>query len=333
MKNVQLTGIGNALVDIEFIVQEDELASFGVPKGTMSLTDPDRQNEFLAKLKHHESRQCSGGSVANSVIAFAQFGGKAGFMSVLGNDSLGAFYADEFCKLDIDIRASKLDGVPTGSCIVLITPDAERTLNTTLGANLSYTRRMIDEELIKRSEWVLLEGYKLTEEDGAEALDLAAFTARKHNTRVAVSCSDKFIVDVFGDQLKSVLRKADMIFCNELEASTLAHEEVADAAFRSLKSTYGNVALTRGTKGSLVHWFGNEAVIPAYAVTTVDTTGAGDMYAGAFLYGALHKYSVEHAGRIASYSSAQVVAQYGARLKQNHIEVRDAVLQHSTVIE
>lgn len=332
MSKVLLTGIGNALVDIEFSVTEAEFAVFGVDKGTMTLTDPKRQTELLDLLANKEPRQSSGGSVANSVIAFAQFGGRSGFMSVLGSDSLGQFYAQEFKDLNIVLCADFVTSADTGSCIVLITPDAERTMNTTLAANLLYHHRMINEDVIKNSEWLLLEGYKLTEEDGAEALEAATFLARKHGVQVAVSCSDKFVVDVFADRMAGILRHADMVFCNELEACALAREEDPELAYRSLKSRFKNLALTRGTKGSAIHWYGTEAHIPAYAVETTDTTGAGDMYAGAFLYGALHGYRTEHAGRLASYAAAQVVSQYGARLKANHLVIRDSILEQSSLI-
>ncbi len=329
MRTIQLTGIGNALVDVEFNVSEAELASFGVTKGAMTLTEPQRQAEILSALSVQPVHQSSGGSVANSLIAFAQFGGSACFLSVVGNDNMGSFYTSEFSDLNIKLVADALPGLPTGSCIVLITPDGERTLNTTLGANVTYGRHALDEQVLRNSEWLLLEGYKLTEESGAEALEVAAFTAKRNNRHVAISCSDGFIVNVFSDRLNALLQYADMIFCNEVEACALVGEENANEAFRSLKSRFRGVALTRGTNGSLVHWYGKDAVIPAFAVDTIDTTGAGDMYAGAFLYAVLHGHSVEHAGRLASYSSAQVVKQFGARLRTSHIEVRDTVLQHA----
>ncbi len=333
MSKVLLTGIGNALVDAEFSVTEEELARFGIKKGAMTLTEPSRQAEILDALGDRESHRSSGGSAGNSIMAFAQFGGSAGFISVLGSDKIGRFYADEFRNLGIILHADERSGLDTGTCIVLITPDGERTLNTTLAANVTFGRRDVDEAIVKNSEWLLLEGYKLTEETGADALEYAAFVARKNNARVAVSCSDGFVVDVFGDRLKTILKHADMVFCNEHEAMALAQESNVRDAYRSLRSTYGNVAVTLGEHGSMVSWFGREATIPAYAVDTVDTTGAGDMYAGAFLYGVLHGHHPEHAGRLASYCSARVVAQYGARLKVNHIEVRDAILHTSPTIE
>jgi sugar/nucleoside kinase (ribokinase family) len=143
---------------------------------------------------------------------------------------------------------------------------------------------------------------------------------------VAVSCSDGFIIDVFGDRLRPVLDQASLVFCNEREASSLAQVEHGNEAYRALASAYPNVVVTMGPHGSKIAWDGRHCDVPAYVVDAVDTTGAGDMYAGAFLYGVLHRYHPEHAGRLASYASAQVVAQYGARLAADHIEIRDSIL-------
>lgn len=326
MKQIALTGIGNALVDIEYRVTEEELAAFGVQKGAMTLTEPSRQAELLAALADREAHRSSGGSAGNTVIAFAQFGGSAAFKSLLGHDDFGHFYADEFTHLGIELVAEKISGEATGTCVVMITPDSERTLNTTLAVNTNYTTRNINEELIKRSEWIYIEGYKLTDDHGAEAVDMAAFYAKKHGTNIAVSCSDAFIIDVFGDRLNSVLKHTDLIFCNEREGCALAGEEDADTAVRALRSRFKNVVFTLGDEGSRVQWDGRTADIPAYSIKPVDATGAGDMFAGAFLYGVLHRYHPEHAGRLAAYASAQVVAQYGARLKADHIIIRDTVL-------
>ena len=252
--------------------------------------------------------------------------GQAAFCSLLGKDPFGDFYASEFEDLGIALQANLEQGETTGTCLVLITPDSERTLNTTLAVNTNFSRQHVNEDLIKASEWLYIEGYKLTDDSGAEAVDMAAFYAKKYDTNIAVTCSDKFIVDVFGDRLKGVLKHTDLIFCNEVEASALAEEEDVNNASKALQSRFRNVVLTMGNKGSIVKWDGREATVPAYAVDPVDTTGAGDMYAAGFLYGVLHRYHPEHAGRLASFAAAQVVAQYGARLKANHIEVRDTVL-------
>ena len=326
MKNILLSGIGNALVDLEYRITEEELTAFGVSKGAMMLTDAARQREIIALMGDREVHRCSGGSAANTIIAFAQFGGKGAYCSVLGGDHYGSFYASEFRDLGIVLSAEQIAGETTGTCLVMITPDSERTLNTTLAVNQTFDRGHIREDVIKASEWIYIEGYKLTDDNGAEAVDVALFHARKHGTSVAVSCSDGFIVDVFGDRLRNVLDGCDLVFCNEREATALAGSETADEAYAALTSRYRNVVVTKGAHGSRVRWNGIDADIPAYAVTPVDATGAGDMYAGAFLYAALHRYHPEHAGRLASYASAQVVAQFGARLKASHIEVRDTIL-------
>lgn len=326
MKTIQLTGIGNALVDLEVQVDEDELAAFGLTKGTMALTAPERQREMIDSLGDRPIHRSSGGSAANSVIAFAQFGGKGGYNSLLGADNLGGFYAQEFADLGINLHARQVAGDITGTCLVMITPDTERTLNTTLAVNTSFSRHDLDEDQIRKSEWIYIEGYKLTEEGGADAVENAAFLAKKHGTHVAVSCSDKFIIDVFGDRLRALLKHADLVFCNEGEAIALSGENTGEAAVQSLGGIYRNVAVTLGTQGSCIQWNGERVDIPAYAITPVDATGAGDMFAGAFFYGVLNKYRAEHAGRLASYAASLVVAQMGARLKTNHLAVRDAIL-------
>jgi sugar/nucleoside kinase (ribokinase family) len=287
---------------------------------------------MIQALGERDVHRCSGGSAANTIIAFAQFGGSAAYASLLGADHFGNFYASEFKDLGIVLNAELVSGATTGSCLVLITPDSERTLNTTLAINTDFSRRHVDENLIKASEWVYIEGYKLTDDNGAEAVDHALFYAKKHDTRVAISCSDGFIIDVFGDRLRSVLQRADIVFCNEREGTGLAQTDSVHDAYNYLVATYPNAVLTAGAEGSRVRWNGLDAQIPAYKVQPVDTTGAGDMYAGAFLYGVLHRHHPEHAGRLASYASAQVVAQYGARLRASHIDVRDTVLANATTI-
>lgn len=326
MKNILLTGIGNALVDLEYRVTDAELTSFGVSKGAMTLTEPARQHDMITSLGDRDVHRCSGGSAANTIIAFAQFGGSAAYASLLGADQFGSFYADEFKSLGIVLHADQVSGAATGSCLVLITPDSERTLNTTLAVNTEFSPRHINEDLVKSSEWVYIEGYKLTDDNGAEAVDHALFYAKKHDTRVAISCSDGFIIDVFGDRLRAVLKRADLVFCNEREGTGLAQTDSVSEAYRYLTATFPNAVLTAGAQGSRVRWNGLDVDVPAYTVQPVDTTGAGDMYAGAFLYGVLHRHHPSHAGRLASYASAQVVAQYGARLRASHIEVRDSVL-------
>lgn len=326
MKDIRLIGVGNALVDIEYKISEELLHQLEVTKGAMALIDVERRTEIAKKLKNLDAHLCSGGSVANSIIAFAQFGGKGAFSSILGNDAEGRFYADEFAALDIELQAPFIDGEHTGTCTVLVTPDSERTLNTTLAVNELYSRDNISESLIAASRWLYIEGYKLTSEQGFEAADVAAFYAKRHDTQIAVTCSDSFVVDFFGDRLRHILRDADLVFSNENEAMKLTSTGNADEAFAALCAEHPAAIVTMSDRGSHVAWDGRTERIPAYPVKPVDATGAGDMYAGAFFYGILHGHALAYAGRLASFAASRIVSQMGARLKESHLQVKESLL-------
>lgn len=328
-KNLHLVALGNALVDIEFHIDEHELASTSLPKGGMTLAQAHEQETLLRHLDIERGRMSSGGSAANTVIAFRQFGGRAAYATLLGHDELGSFFAKEFDDLGLGLFAERSSSHPTGTCIVLVTPDGERTMQTSLGVNTNFSRSHIDPASIRNSEWLYVEGYKFTEESGAEAIDEAIFHAKKADVKVAVTFSDTFIVNVFRDSLQRAVRQADLVFCNEYEAQAFAETDDAQDAFRALHSSIPNVAMTLGAAGSRVRVAGNDFEIPAYPTTVLNTNGAGDMYAGAFLYGITHGHGAETAGRLASYASSLVVAQHGARLNSSHIDVRDYILRQS----
>lgn len=325
-KDIQLSGLGNALVDVQFQVTFEELEALKIPKSTMQLADIERQREVLDSFSHYKPHLCSGGSAANTVIAFAQFGGKAGYSTRIGADNYGRFYSQEFEELGVELHATPTAEQHTGTCIVLITPDADRTLHTSLGVNMLFNPEDVDENAIARSEWLYLEGYKFTEESGTAAIETAIEYAKKHGTKIAVSFSDAFIVNVFRSQLDRALKSADLIFCNELEATSYTGDADGEAAFKTLLKSFENVAVTRAANGSLIHWDGATHQIPAYPANPIDTTGAGDMYAAGFLYGITHGHAPDRAGRLGSYASAKIVSQFGARLQMSHKQVRDEVL-------
>lgn len=326
-KDLHLVALGNALVDIELHIHEQELASTNLPKGGMTLVNADEQLSLLESFDTDRGRMSSGGSAANTVIAFRQFGGNAAYKTLLGSDALGNFFASEFDTLGLHLFAERSTDHPTGTCVVLVTPDGERTMQTSLGVNTNFSREHIDANVIKRSEWLYIEGYKFTEESGAEAIDEAIFHAKKAGVHVAVTFSDTFIVNVFRDALQRAVKDADLIFCNEFEAMAFAETEDHEEAFRSLTSSIPNVAMTLGSAGSRVKIARDTHDIPAYPTTVLNTNGAGDMYAGAFLYGITHGMSTDRAGRLASYSSSLVVAQHGARLQASHPEIRDHIVR------
>ncbi|MFM8473590.1 MAG: adenosine kinase [Candidatus Kapaibacterium sp.] len=328
-KDLHLVALGNALVDIELHVHDDELQSTRLPKGGMTLVDAGDQHSLLQHFRVDRGRMSSGGSAANTVIAFRQFGGNAAYKTLLGSDALGDFFASEFESLGLHLFAERSADHPTGTCVVLVTPDGERTMQTSLGVNTNFSRQHIDADVIRRSEWLYIEGYKFTEESGAEAIDEAIFHAKKADVRVAVTFSDTFIVNVFRDSLQRAVKAADLIFCNEFEAKAFAETDDHHEAFRSLTSAVPNVAMTLGASGSRVRIAHDVHEIPAFPTTVLNTNGAGDMYAGAFLYGISHGMSTEKAGRLASYASSLVVSQHGARLQSSHTDVRDHILRTS----
>jgi len=317
MKNIQLCGLGNGLVDLEITVNSQQLEELGIKKGTMTLVSEQEQQELLTKLSHTQPYRCSGGSVANSIIAFSALGGTGAHKTILGNDSFGNFYAQEFVDLGIKLDADKIDDLSTGTCAVLITEDAERTLFTSLGVNATYAKKNINESTIEQSEWLYIEGYKFSEPSGVDSINYAIEIAKNSNTKVALSFSDTFVVNFFRNDVQKVLENTDFLFCNETEATAYTNNEDFDSNFVQLTSIIENVALTRGKAGSRLKWYGETKSFDAVPIKAVDTTGAGDMYAGSLLYGLLNGLTVQQSGKLASYASAQIVAQMGARYKGN----------------
>ena len=316
-KDIQLLGLGNALIDLQYLVSDQELIDLKFEKGTMTLVDFDKQKEIMEKFSDRGQHKMSGGSAANTIISFANLGGKAAYESYLGNDELGEFYSNEFNELGIKLSATKTNDDLTGTSFVLITPDSERTMVTALGANTKHNKNDINEELIKRSEWLYIEGYKLTDPQSAEAVFHSIDIANNNNTKIALSFSDKFIVDFFRDPLDKVIKHSNLIFCNELEAKSYTGSEKTIYTFEKLKDIVPNLALTLGANGSLIHWGKVNLHIPSYSANLIDTTGAGDMYAGAFLYGIINSGNPLYAGHLASRASASIVSQLGARLKDD----------------
>ncbi|MBS1538384.1 MAG: adenosine kinase [Bacteroidetes bacterium] len=327
LKNLHLCGLGNALVDIEFQLSDAEFSELNLQRGTMTLLDSSEQNSLIQTMQHHTPHRSSGGSAANTIIAFGQFGGKAGYKAVLGDDDMGRFYAGEFTDLGIHLDAELVPNSHTGKCLVLITPDAERTMLTALGVNGNFSTEHIVESTIARSEWLYIEGYKFTENSGRAAINESIIIAKKHGTKIAVSFSDTFIVNFFREGLEEALTHADLIFCNESEAGTYTGLDDTNEIFDVLAKQFANVCFTMGKKGSRIKWDEEVFDIPSYPTTPIDTTGAGDMYAAGFLYGITHGYSPEKSGQLASYAASRIVSQFGARLKESPSVIRDTILQ------
>jgi len=327
MKPFQLCGLGNAIVDIFVEVSEPEFASLGFERGTMVLVDQAAQKSLLDSYQKHEPKLVSGGSVANSIIAFSQLGGQAAFIGCVGDDRYGLFYAKEFEELGIDIGNPIIVNETTGTSVCIVTPDAERTMRTCLAVASHLSARHVDEVRIKNSDWLFIEGYVFANpETGQTAIQEAVRLARQHATKIAITCSDAFIPQVFGDALGSALQYADLLFCNETEACSITGAATAQDAFDQLKAKVPSTVVTNGPNGAYVRHGGVEAHVPAFPSQPKDLTGAGDMFAGAFLYGITHGVSPDQAARAASYLSHKVISQVGARLHHGTKESWDDCL-------
>lgn len=320
-KDIKLCGIGNAIVDMQFEVSEKEISDLFLEKGTMTLVVDDVQQKVLDMLGNRTNYISSGGSAANTIIAFSSFGGKSAYKTMIGDDNDGAFYGEEFHDLGIILDAPIDEDDHTGRCLVMITPDSERTMLTSLGATQNYRKEFISDEIIKRSEWLYIEGYKLTDEIGYEAVLHACNIAKKYDTKIALTFSDTFIIELFNDRLKEIAKFADLIFCNETEGMKFTESDDSDSALEILKNNYKNIAFTKSEKGSIIIWDKVRYDIPAYKALPIDSTGAGDMYAGGFFYGLIYSGSIERAGNLASFAASRIVSQHGARLKTSHTDL------------
>jgi sugar/nucleoside kinase (ribokinase family) len=330
MATYNVYGIGAALVDTEIEVNDDFLAQCQIDKGVMTLVDEARQHELMGLLSEHlvASKRASGGSAANSIIAASYFGAKTYYSCQVANDENGEFYLADLNRagVDADIEKSSADGI-TGKCLVMISPDAERTMNTYLGISETLSVANINEAAIKDSEWVYLEGYLVTSECCRAAAIKTREIAEQNGVKTALSLSDPGMVEFFGDGLKDMIGGGvDLLFCNEDEAKGFAGSDNLDAAVESLKSIAKTFAITLGAKGALLFDGEKTIQVEANQVTAIDTNGAGDAFAGAFLFGLSQGFDFAKAGKLASYTSAQVVTKFGPRLDKAGYEAALAQL-------
>src|SRR4051794_9417221 len=210
MKAFHVCGLGNALVDIFVEVSEAEFAELGFERATMRLVEPDEQKRLLERFRGREPRLVSGGSVANSVIACSQLGGKGAFIGCVGDDRYGLHYTEEFTELDIDFANAPLVGETTGTCVSIITPDAERTMRTCLAVSSHLAARHVPADKIAASEWLFVEGYIFANPStGQHAIREALKSAKAAGTKVALTCSDAFVPQVFGDAFREALKQSD----------------------------------------------------------------------------------------------------------------------------
>lgn len=317
MKHYDVYGVGNALVDIEFELTIPELEGLGVAKGVMTLMDEQQQESIVDQLGGLETNRGSGGSAANTVIAVSQFGGSSFYSCRVGDDELGRFYIQDLIKAGVstNINPEFMKQGITGKCLVFVTPDADRTMNTFLGASADVAPEDVDVTAIELSEYLYIEGYLVSGESTKAAALYAIEEARKMDTKVALSLSDPNMVRFFRAQLDELIgRGVDLLFANEDEAMQMAAADSINDALEFLKTIADNFVVTRGPKGAIVYDGKRQIDIGAVPVKAIDTVGAGDMFAGAFLYGITNGMSYEMAGSLAASASGVLVASFGPRL-------------------
>lgn len=316
MAQFNVFGVGNALVDIQARVDDSLVSELGFDKGIMTLVDDSQQAGVLGRLNGRPLHRCAGGSAANTIVAVADFGGSAAFVGKVGNDEVGTFFLKDMRDLGITIDV-KPAAAPTGTCAVLITEDAQRTMLTSLGASVTLTADDIQEDHVKAAKYIYVEGYLLTGETTKAAAYHAMDVAKKNGVKVAFTASDPFLVNMIRDEIWDLITgPVDLFFCNEEEAKSLTGQSDPIACAAMIHEHAENVALTLGEKGSLVMHGGDAFPVEGVAIKAVDTTGAGDMYAGGLLYGITNGMSWRQAGHLASHAAARVVSQMGARLER-----------------
>lgn len=323
-------GVGNALVDIEVETTPEQLADLGVEKGLMTLIEPERQQELLSALTGVKHSRSGGGSAANTITGFAHLGGKAYYSCRIADDDMGHFFAEEMkaARIETNVHVDKGAGAPTGTCLVMITPDADRTMNTSLGISATLTSEQLVEAELAASEYLYVEGYLVSTPNSLETALEARRLARQHGVKTAMTFSDPAMVQYCKDGLDKVLGDGvDVLFCNDVEAKGFTGCDTVEEAGDVLSQRADILVTTLGAKGSRI-WDGHQWLdIPGHRVEAVDTNGAGDLYAGAFLYGLTHGHGCEQAGKLASLASATLVGHFGARLHPAGLaEVKQAVL-------
>jgi len=311
---LDVTGIGNAIVDVLAHTSDEQIVNLALNKGSMALIDADAADRLYDKMA--PAVEVSGGSVANSMAGIASLGGKAGYIGKVRADQLGTVFTHDIRAAGVEFTTRKSEtGPSTARCLILVTPDGQRTMNTYLGACVELGPEDIDEQLIARSKAVYLEGYLWDPPRAKEAMLKAANVAHKHGGRVALSLSDAFCVGRHRAEFGRLIEDhVDILFANEDEILSLTETESFEAAMSAIRGRCEVTVLTRGAQGAVVLANDERFNVSAEAVErVVDTTGAGDLFAGGFLYGFTHGYGPGDAARIGAICAAEVISHVGAR--------------------
>lgn len=309
-----VVGVGNALVDVIAHATDEFLEAEGLVKGAMTLIDTDRAVSIYRGLVGPV--EMSGGSAANTMCGVASFGGRAAYIGKVSDDDLGRVFAHDMRAVGVTFRAGEPDAAtPTGRSIIVVTPDAQRTMNTYLGVSSLLCPGDIDEGTVASAQVLYMEGYLFDRDEAKEAFRLAAKVAHGHGRRVSLTLSDPFCVDRHRADFRDLVSdEVDILFGNHAELCSLYEVDEFAAAIREVRKHAAMAVITRGPEGSVVVTADDVVEIAAHPVARVlDTTGAGDLFAAGFLYGLTRGRDVVECGRLGSIAAAEVISHVGPR--------------------
>ncbi len=317
MKKINILGVGAALVDRQFYIEDSLLEELKLKKGSMDLKDQETQDQIYKKLFHlyGSSKDACGGSSTNTIYAASILGSNCSFIGKVANDLNGKFYVDNLIGANIKNKCMSLESGVSGSCLVMVSPDAERTMSTFLGISSELKISDLDENMIKEAEIVYLEAYLVSSDSNFETTTKIIEIAQKNNTKIAISLSDSFIVTTFKDRLlKWMENKIDFLFCNEEEAKTFSNSSNIDSAVKELKKFSEVSFITLGKEGAVVLSKEKKIMINGFPAKAIDTNGAGDMFAGGVLHKLSNGLALEVSAKFGCFLASKGVENFGPRL-------------------
>jgi len=334
VKTFQIYGMGNALVDFEIETSVEQLESLGIAKGVMTLIDDDLQDKLYEKLGKNAHARACGGSAANTIIGAQSLGSRCFYSCKVAEDETGHFYKQDLlaCGVESNLSYQALQPGKTGKCLVMITDDADRTMNTFLGITGDIDYSQIDESALLNSEYLYIEGYLAGSPIALKgAVECMAF-ARKNHVKTAFSLSDPNIVNFCGDGLAEIIGEGvNLLFCNVDEAKAYSKQDNLQDAIVVLDKLAETLVITLGSEGSLIINSNEQVKIEGVQVKAVDTNGAGDLFAGAFLHALANGATLKNAGELASFASAQLVTQFGPRLSVDNLAVVNSFIKNQNL--
>ncbi len=313
-KKIDLIGLGNAIVDIIVNIEDEFLEINNLDKGSMNLINSEESQRLLENCK--VIKQISGGSSANTVVCLAELGNDVQFIGRVKNDQFGNFFSSDIKKSKTIFNTPPTnEGAPTAHSIIFITPDAQRTMCTYLGASIEFEPKDIDFSLLKKSKYLYLEGYLWDSELAKNAFLKAAQIAKQSDTKIILSLSDSFCVDRHRESFLELIDEyIDIVFCNESEVLSLFKKDKLANCKGDLSSLCELVVVTLGSNGSLIINKNDiESIMSINKGKVVDTTGAGDIYAGGFIHGLINNYSLKKCGELGSICAGHIITQLGSR--------------------